>query len=353
MATEKRSAHPPLKERLFKEFYKFSFFQAVTLLERLAPEGAGIGKELRPAREAVRFSVPPGFAFPPSDLAGLRIRDGETQPTLEVAFFGLIGPSGVLPHWYNEMALDRRSLKDGAMAAFFDIFQHRLLSLFYLAWKKYRFPISYRPDAKDRLSFYLRSIVGLGTGHLGGQLGLPEESPMYYGGLLSRRIPTATALAATVAYYFGVSAEIDQFVDRLITLEPGDRTAIGKANSRLGIDTICGCQVWENQTKFRLKIGPMPFESYTRFLPGGDRLAALFSLVRFQVGIEYEFEVQVLLNRADVPPCRLGVTEGGASRLGWSAWVKAPFVPLGADPHATFQMADVAGSAADTGAGRC
>jgi type VI secretion system protein ImpH len=345
MATEKRSARPPLKERLFEEFYKFSFYQAVTLLERLAPEGDGIGKELRPAREAVRFSVQPGFAFPPSDLSSLRVRDGESQPTLEVAFFGLIGPSGVLPHWYNELAAERKSQKDGAMAAFFDIFQHRLLSLFYLAWKKYRFPVSYRPDAKDRFSFYLKSLVGLGTEHLNDRLGLPEESPMYYGGLLSRSIPTAAAVSATVAYYFGVAAQIEQFVERLITLEPGDRTTIGRANSSLGIDTICGSQVWENQTKFRLNIGPMPFESYLRFLPSGDRLGPLFSLVRYQVGIEYEFEVRVILNRASVPPCRLGVAEGGASRLGWSAWLQAPGVPLGADPHATFQMEDVAGCA--------
>jgi type VI secretion system protein ImpH len=342
MAREKRSTHPPLKEHLFREFYKFTFFQAVTLLERLAP-GTQLGQELRPSREAVRFSVPPGFAFPPSDLAGLGVRDGEHQPTLEVAFLGLIGPSGVLPSWYNELALERRSQKDGALTAFFDMFQHRLLSLFYLAWKKYRFPISYRPDAQDRLSFYLRSLMGLGTEGVCDRLGLPAESPMYYGGLLSRGVPSAAALSAAVTYYFGVRAEIDQFVARLIELGPEDRTVVGMANSRLGIDTVCGAQVWESQTKFRLNLGPMPFETYLRFLPSGDRLAALFALVRFQVGIEYEFEVRVHLERNDVPACRFGEREGGASRLGWSAWLKAPDVALSADPFATFQMEDVEG----------
>jgi type VI secretion system protein ImpH len=342
MAREKRSTHPSLKERLFREFYKFTFFQAVTLLERLAPR-TQIGQELRPSREAVRFSVPPGFAFPPSDLVGLGVRDGdEQQPILEVAFLGLIGPSGVLPSWYNELALERRSQKDGALTAFFDMFQHRLLSLFYLAWKKYRFAVSYRPDAQDRFSFYLRSLMGLGTEGVSGKLGLPAESPMYYGGLLSRGVPSAAAVSAAVTYYFGVRAGIDQFVGRLIELGPEDRTVIGMANSRLGIDTVCGAQVWESQTKFRLNLGPMPFESYLRFLPSGDQLASLFALVRFQVGIEYEFEVRIFLERNDVPACRL-CERGGGARLGWSAWLKAPDVPLSTDPHATFQMEDVEG----------
>lgn len=343
MAGEKRAASAPVKDQLFEEFYRFSFFQAVALLEKLDTKGKGLGKEPRPSREPVRFSVPPGFSFPPSDLAGLKAAAGEGPPTLEVAFLGLIGPSGVLPNWYNELALERRSQKDGSLVAFFDLFQHRLLSMFYLAWKKHRLPVTYRPDAQDDFSFYLRCLMGLGTGGLMERLGLPAESPMYCGGLMSRSVPSAGALSATVSYYFGVPASIDQFVERMITLGPEDRTTIGRANSTLGVDTVCGSQVWECQTRFRLNIGPMPFESYRRFLPSGDQLAPLFSLVRYQAGIEYEFEVQVVLDRNEVPPCRLGVREGGGGRLGWSTWVKSPGTTLPDDPRAVFQMGDAAG----------
>ena len=343
MAGEKRTAAAPVKEQLFGEPYSFSFFQTVALLEKLHSGGTGLGKEPRPSREPVRFSVSPGFAFPPSDVAGLKGGTGEGAPTLEVAFLGLIGPSGVLPNWYNELALERRSQKDGALSDFFDIFQHRLLTMFYLAWKKYRLPIAYRPDAQDDFSFYLRCLMGLGTEGLLDKVGLPAESPMYCGGLLSRAAPTVAAVSATVSYYFGVAAGVDQFVERMITLGPEERSAIGRANSTLGVDTVCGSQVWECQTRFRLNIGPMPFESFRRFLPSGDLLAPLFSLVRYQVGIEYEFEVQVLLDRNEVPSCRLGVPEGGGGRLGWSTWLKSPGIPMRGDPRAVFQMGDVTG----------
>jgi type VI secretion system protein ImpH len=339
MACAQRGADSSVKERLFRECYRFSFFNAVQLLERLAPGKEPLGEALTPGREGVRFRVSPGFSFPASDLCA--VHEGEGQSALEVAFFGLIGPSGVLPHWYNELAAERKSQKDGALAAFFDLFHHRLLTLFYLAWKKHRFELNYRPDAGDRFSFYLRSLVGLGTDGVSGKMGLPEESPMYFAGLLSRGVPSADAVCSAVSYYFQVDARIDQFVGRPITLAPEDRTALGRANCRIGEDAICGSQVWESQSRFRLNLGPMPFGTYVTFFPGGDRLKSLFSLVKYQVGPEYEFDVRLVLKKEDVPGCRLGAAGSPAGRLGWSTWVKSPDMVLRSDPYATFEEADV------------
>jgi type VI secretion system protein ImpH len=339
MACAQRGKDTSVKERLFREPYRFSFFNAVELLERLASDKEPLGEALSPGREGVRFRVSPGFSFPASDVRALEEREGLNS--LEVAFLGLIGPSGVLPHWYNELAAERKSQKDGSLAAFFDLFHHRLLTLFYLAWKKHRFELNYRPDAGDRFSFYLRSLVGLGTDGLSGKLGLPEESPMFFAGVLSRGVPSADAVCSAVSYYFQVDACIDQFVGRMITLGTDDRTALGTVNCRLGAEAVCGSQVWESQSKFRLNLGPMPFDTYVRFLPGGGRLKPLFSLVKYQVGLEYEFDVRVILKKEDVPGCRLGGGESGAGRLGWSTWLKSPGLPLGANPHATFQEEDV------------
>jgi type VI secretion system protein ImpH len=50
------------------------------------------------------------------------------------------GPSGVLPYNYTELVIDRLRNKDRALAEFLDIFHHRMISLFYQAWEKYRFP---------------------------------------------------------------------------------------------------------------------------------------------------------------------------------------------------------------------
>ncbi|MCK5231315.1 MAG: type VI secretion system baseplate subunit TssG, partial [Desulfobulbaceae bacterium] len=229
MAPEKRKSSSPLKQRLEEEFYTFSFFKAVDMLEKFYPDRKPLGQTLDPRQEAVRFSVSPGLSFAPSDIAGFTSATKDTPCGMDVAFMGLIGPSGVLPHWSNEIAVERRRKKDFSISAFFDIFHHRLISLFYLAWKKHQFQVTYLPGSKDKLSGYLLSLAGLGTAGLRGRIGLPEESLSFYSGLLSRQIPSAVAIESAVAYYSGASVSVEQFVERMIPLSPEDQTSIGAA----------------------------------------------------------------------------------------------------------------------------
>ena len=336
MAPEKRQSSSPLEESFEKEFYSYSFFKAVELLEKLYPDRKPLGQTLDPCREAVRFSVPPGLAFAPSDIVGFSPAEEEEPCTMDIAFMGLIGPSGLLPHWYNQMAVERRRKKDSSIRAFFDVFHHRLVSLFYLAWKKNQFPVTYLPGSKDKLSGYLLSLAGLGTMGLRGRIGLPEESLSFYSGLLARQIPSAVSIESAVAYYAGTSVSVEQFVERMIPLSPEDQTSVGMVNSQLGVDAVCGSFIWDCQTKFRVNLGPMGIDDYLRFLPSGDLLQPIFSFVRYMVGIEYEFDVRVFLKKEDVPPCILGA-ETPAPRLGWSTWSKSPDYMHQEDPYITFE----------------
>ncbi len=342
MAPQERQSDTPLKDRLFEEYYRFSFFEAVRLLEAMHPEKKSIGEALTPEKEPVRFSVKPGFSFPPSEIAGLRQGEKGKAAQMDVAFMGLIGPSGVLPHWYNDLALERVRHKDLGLTDFLDIFHHRLISLFYLAWKKNQFPVSYLPGAGDRLSGYLKSLIGLGMPSLTDRIGFAEESLVFFSGLFSRQVPSAIALEVSIAYFSGTRVQIEQFVDRLLPLSPEDQTSIGMANSRLGMETVCGSYVWESQTKFRINLGPMPFADFLRFLPSGDLLGPIFSLVTYRVGLEFEFDIRVLLRREEVPPCVLGMTGSDAPRLGWTTWVKSSGVVHDEDPFVTFEQKDVA-----------
>jgi type VI secretion system protein ImpH len=336
VATQKRQPRPSLKERLFEEFYGFSFFKAVRLLELVFPERKPLGQTLRPTEEVVRFKVKPGFTFPPSDIAGLRQDDAEKPPEMEVAFMGLIGPSGVLPYWYNELAMERVRQKDLSLTSFLDLFHHRLISLFYLAWKKSRVSENYHLEGQDKLSRYLLSLIGLGTAGLRGRMGLPDESLIFGGGFLSRPVPSVVALEATVGYFSDTAVQVEQFIDREVFISPEDQTQLGSANARLGVDALCGSRGMENQTKFRLCLGPMGYEHFFRLLPMGDLLQPIFSLVRYMVGIEYEFEIRLILRREEVPPCVLGGEIPGGSRLGWSTWIQSPGIRLPADASVTF-----------------
>lgn len=338
MAPEKRTADSSLIEHLFAEAPRYNFFSAVHLLETLYSEKKRLGTTLEPGQEPVRFSVQPGFSFPASDISELVPGKDDDPTRMKVAFLGLIGPSGILPHWYNELALDRLRAKDPTLTEFLDLFHHRLLSLFYLAWKKHQFPVNFQPGARDRLSGYLLSLCGLGTQGMTGRIGFAEESLNFYSGLLSRTVPSASAISDTVAHFTAAEARVEQFLERLIPLDSADLSPLGRGNAVLGGDSILGTHVWECETTFRVVVGPLSLSQFQRMIPSGDLHQPTFALIRTMVGIEYEFALRLMLRREEVPGCRLGQAPNRPeTRLGWSTWLKGEQFLHDVDMAVTFQ----------------
>jgi len=339
MGSEKRPPGPALKDRLHREFYRFSFFQAVSLLEGLSPDRKPLGTTLIPGEEAVRFSSKTGLSFPASDISGLTHGDRAQPAEMEIAFMGFTGPSGVLPHCFSEQVLERAQKKDHGLKAFYDMFLHRLISLFYLTWKKHHLSAGYLSDAKDRISSYFLSLAGLGTGGLLEAIGLPDRSlPYFCSGLLSKGTPSVCTIEAAAGYLSGTTVRVEQFVEQQLFISREERTCVGTANAELGVNTVCGTYVSDRQSKFRVHLGPMAYHQYIRFMPGGEMLRAIFSLIKYMVGLEYDFEVRLYLKRDEVPMCTLGE---GHPLLGETTWIKSFGVSHAYDPWTTFQEAAV------------
>jgi len=194
-----------IRAMLEREPYTVQFFQAVRLLERLYPERNPVGLFVSPAAEVVQFSSVPTLAFPASEIHDLK--PGENgQPRLFVNFMGLSAAVGALPHTYTEFLLERARAKDRGPGDFFDIFNHRIISLFYRGWQKYRFYIAYeRTGASDDvISARLLDLIGLGTKDLIHRMAIEDEACLYYAGLLSARRPTAQGLKQLLEDYFSV-----------------------------------------------------------------------------------------------------------------------------------------------------
>jgi type VI secretion system protein ImpH len=68
MAAAGRGTDSPLTQLLFDEPYRFEFFQAVRLLERLNPGRGPVGRDGDPRDEAARFRAHASLAFPPSQI---------------------------------------------------------------------------------------------------------------------------------------------------------------------------------------------------------------------------------------------------------------------------------------------
>src|SRR5438445_9225836 len=108
----------------------------------MCPERACVGRHPHPADEIVGFRALNSLTFPASCIHDVVRAQDDGIATMLVAFMGLTGPSGVLPRHYTELMLERERKRDRAIAEFFDIFNHRAISLFYRAWQKYRVPIA-------------------------------------------------------------------------------------------------------------------------------------------------------------------------------------------------------------------
>lgn len=321
---------------LHKTPQEFQFFQAVRLLERLYPNRAPVGRFVSPSKEVVRFSAHASFPFPASQIQNIDWADGTAAPCIMINFMGLTGPSGVLPLYYTELIVERLRQKDRSMLTFFDIFNHRMVSLFYQGWEKYRFAIAYERGERDRFSHHLMDLIGIGTKRLENRLAVRDDSLLFYAGLLSMHTRSAAALERILADYFEIPVEVEQFVGAWQGLRESDLCRFDRGlgvSEQLGGGAIVGDEIWNQQAGVRVKLGPLGLTQYLDFLPTGTAYDAVRSLAKFISRGEIDFEIQLILKKEEVPPCELGVEDSVAPRLGWTSWAKTK--PLGRDADDT------------------
>lgn len=340
MASESRTINPDLTEsvvgdKLRQEPFRFDFFQAVRLLEKLFPERTPVGRFAHPASEVARFGVHNSLAFPASQIQAMDCPESG-PPRVTVNFMGLTGPEGVLPNSYTTLIIERLRASDRSLRDFLDIFNHRVISLFYRAWRKYRVDVACERGERDRFSRHLLSLLGLGTEGLQDRQAVSDDSLVYYSGLLAQRPRSAQALTQILIDYFDVPVEIEQFSGGWYRLETETQCCFSEGASDsecLGFGAVVGDEVWNQQSKLRIILGPLSLEKYLEFLPDGACWEPLRSWVKFFSNGELDFEVKLILEREQVPACELGTDKASAPQLGWVSWLKS--APLGRDPADT------------------
>jgi type VI secretion system protein ImpH len=360
MATANGRESSGLSDRLFREPYRFDFFQAVRMLEHLARERAAedpktasspVGHDRPPEAEVVRFRSLPSLSFPASAIAHVR-RLSATEGTtaravpfaeLMVTFMGVTGPMGVLPHHYTALLLRRMRDKDFSLRDFLDMFHHRAIALFFRAWVKYRLPFAYersKLDAmarEDLITWGLYCLAGFGTAGLRGRLEIDDEAVLYYGGHFAHFPRSSVALESILADYFDLPVRVLPIQGQWLQLAPADQALMPcpdhpkGLNNQLGVNLVAGERVWDIQSKFRIQLGPLTYAQFQRFMPNGDALRSLCQLTRTYVGAEFDFDIQLVLRPDAVPWCQL---DGGGEHkpcLGWNTWGRAaPFTrPVG------------------------
>ncbi len=342
--TPEPAATPPSTrlDRLFAllqaDATQFDFYHALRHIDAAIPGAVPLGRAARPRDEPIRLTQQPSLIFAPSALHQYR-PGGAARGLglLSVHHFGLFGPNGALPQHLTEYVQERiLHSKDETIARFCDIFQHRMILLFYRAWADCQAVTSLDRPERDGFSRYAASLVGLGQASLKNRDTVPDHLKLHHAGHLARQTRNAEGLVRPLAALLRVAVAVQEYCLQWLALAAGERTRltsvalagakskhrieVGAASSRLGQGAIAGASVPDAQHKIRLRLGAMPLQEFERYLPGGVRFFQVRDWVRNYLGVELAWDARVVLERDEVPATRLGVY----GQLGWNSWLGMP-----------------------------
>ena len=326
MADQTGAATRSVIQRLQADATQFDFMQAVRRIERANADRPPIGHSVRIGDDPIRFGQSPSLRFATSTLERCEPGGGDKPPRLFVHFLGLLGPNGPMPIHITEYARERiLANHDRTLACFLDVFNHRMISLFYDAWARNQQTVSFeRGGENDRFAVYLASFFGVGMESFLNRDSIPDLAKIYYSGRLVCQTRHAEGLKAIVEDYFKIETTIQEFRGQWINLTEAYKCRMGESpyTGLLGSTIVVGSKVWDCQQKFRVRLGPMSFKDYTRMLPRGDSFKRLCDWLKNYVGYSMSWDAQLVLKADEVPAIALGKQ----GQMGWTTWLKSrPF----------------------------
>jgi type VI secretion system protein ImpH len=308
----------------------FEFFDAARRLECAFPHRPRIGNSTKATDDFVRLCHSPSLAFAPRMIDKYELGKDGKPPKLKGFFLGLFGPHGPLPLHLTEYAMDReRFHQDRTFAAFADMFHHRMMGLFYRAWADAQPTVQYDRPGEDRFALYVGALVGLSTGNLTGRDALPDQYKRFFAGRLLSQARSSEGLIGLLERFFRVPVSLIEHVAEWMHLPAVSSLRLGGSpdTATLGQTAVIGEWVWGAQQRFRLRIGPLNRADFNKFLPGGESLKQLVAAVKTYVGEEMAWDVQLVLQKSEVPSTSLGK----AGRLGLNSWMTKGNPPIDAD----------------------
>jgi len=339
----------PLVAELLARAPRMSFMQLCRLLELGAPGRPGLGTRDTPAHEPVRFGAWPRTGFPAGEVAAVEFGDAPAgygppaPPTVRTTFMGLYGVDAMVPsHMIDDIVL--REEGHEVVEAFLDRFHHRFVTLLYRAWKKYRYPESFRAGGTDAHSRNLLCLVGFGWGGKPQRAGLPDARMLALLGLLNLRTRTPEGLAGVIALAVpGVEVGVDEFFPAFTgtgTPRPlsGDLCARDTGTERvrgLGGGYVLGRRLAYRSRAVRVTLRPGDARQAHDLLPGAWLQRELIAFVRLYAGVKADVHLRMQVSSRIAPLPAIGTAPAGPEpRLGWTTVLPSEhermiIIPLG------------------------
>ncbi|SPH18696.1 hypothetical protein DEA8626_02238 [Defluviimonas aquaemixtae] len=298
------------------------------LLRRLETPGRRFGRAGGAGSEPARIGQRVRLSVATRDVAGFRPAEGDQPARVEAEVLGLLGPEGALPlhvtRWVMSRMSDRWFADAGAEATadrtfldFCNMLQHRMLALYWRAWADARPEVQAQLGTGGRAAATVAALAGTG---------LPGTGEAARDSALKTR--HATSLAASVhgperltrllSDLVGAPVRLVEFVGHWLEVPRALQTWLGGAHAMLGAGAVVGARVFSRQGRAELRVGPLGLAGYLRLLNDQHLRARLRHAIRFAEGIETDFDLRLVLRRADKPEPRLG-----RCQLGRTFWLPA------------------------------
>ncbi len=246
-------------------------------------------------RDVVRFRRKQSLSFPAGEIASIDKHKDEL-PSIRTTFLGLYGVDSILPDYFlNDIATHREG--SDSLAAFLDIFNHRISELFYFAWKKYRYPLQFEYGGIDKVSLSLLHLIGQITQPDRTQkLLYPSLDSKILGllGVFHQKTRTADGIRNIVKYLYPKS-EVKVLEFRSQWVELNNRVGLGQRGLKLDRGSaILGSRIRDNGHLIHIDITPNSFAAAQELLPNHATHTKLLELLKVYLG--YRVDAAIYLN---------------------------------------------------------
>ncbi len=316
-----------LKTQLLKAPFTFEFAQAAHILNQQSDSSTRAPLFFRsvtnfsPSASDI-LSIKPGSLSSPHGL--FMTSPDKTQPThsqltrtdIYVNFFGLSGSHGPLPLAYTEKIIHNAKRKDTALKDFLDLFNHRLLSIFFRMKQKFYPVLSWSEPQK---SFIGQSLSALTSYHPIKKELFPERSLLTLAQAFWKKPHTPEGLCRILAHHFSVAVRIIPFQGAWYDIPLRNRASLGhKHHSILGKTCVLGTRAWCQDHGMLICLDIHDDDLFFHLLPGGKYYQEVHHLITLYIGTRFDFYLSLSLST----PCATSL--GPQKRpclLGWTSWI--------------------------------
>ncbi|MEM6406536.1 MAG: type VI secretion system baseplate subunit TssG [Pseudomonadota bacterium] len=324
MGTDERDTTGNLTLSLLPQAHRHQFFQLVERLHQVHGDNLEQMLDIRPEDERLRFRTDPALGFPRAEvtLAQPDTTEEIQRYQLQVAFLGMHGGASPLPHHYLERIAYESHQGIGIRAAFFDFFNHRLMTLLHRGWRKYRYYVRFQQDATDRFSQTVFSLIGLNDRSLRGETPIPWSRLLTYSGMIATRSRAPSMVGGIIAHSFDLPQVQIQEWQPYHTLVPADQQIrLGQRNGNLGQSFTLGERVHSIGGKFSIVIRGLSQARFRQFLPDGEHFAPLQALISFLLRDQLAYDLRLGIVQQDIPPLQLNTGTKQGVQLGWTSFL--------------------------------